>query len=125
MPKDQRSILELPTAFSRRPFHVGETRFLRSSGLRDEGVGFRESGLRTLAALRLFLSRGEARVEECRFRNLPGRVVELSGALVLEIGLAPGSKTEPWCLLFKLRVGLQRLSPCGIQRRRSPFSEEG
>lgn len=74
VPKDQRSILELQ-AYSPAGFSTwGRDSSCCVSGLRDEGVGLRKSGLRPWRGLRFFLSHGEARVEKCRFRNLPGRV---------------------------------------------------
>lgn len=57
-----------PPAFPR-----GGDTVLRFPGLRDEGVGFRKSGLQTLAIHGFFLSHGGAH-GKCRFRNLPGRM---------------------------------------------------
>lgn len=112
VPKDQRSIFELSTIFTRRLSTWG-----RSSSsipwLRDEGVGFRKSGLQILAIHGFFLSHGGARVESADF----GTCLAGCGAvwaLVLKIVLAPESKTKFWCLLFKPLVGFQWLFPCGI-----------
>lgn len=87
---------------------MGEIQFFRFSRLLDEGVGFSKSGLQTLAVPGFFLSLGGARVESADF----GTCLVGCGAvwaLVLKIVLAPESKTEFWCLLFKLRVGFQWL----------------
>lgn len=106
VPKDQRSILERhpysPACFST----WGRYSSTDSPGCGTRGLGFRKSGLQTLAVQGFSLSHEGFRVESADL----GTCLAGCGAvwaLVLKIALAPESKTEFWCLLFKLPVGFQ------------------
>lgn len=73
VPKDQRSIFELSTIFTRRLFHVGEIQFFDSLAA-GRGGGVQKERSADPGDSRVLSFTWRSSCGKCRFRNLPGRV---------------------------------------------------